>query len=299
MLCPRCGKSTNSTQVSLCDSCEAIEKTRAPVENIESVVQEIATPIDESFPPAGFWIRVVSSLVDYVSFYLLIFVFFLIFAVGFGTSIALSTIFGSGLENTMVSGMIILIASLVLFIFLYIPVCEYAFGGTLGKLALGLRVVNKHGEYVSFLQAIARQILRVLNALIFYTGILLILFTKDKQTLHDYVTSSYVIKYKEVSYLRIFSSIILSIFFILVTQFLTPKDKNHSNSYKNLNIPSNKSLSIPSDNKISGDTLGDVASENIPAMPTLIPSPQATHVKELSEFERRVQRAHEMKKTDK
>lgn len=76
-----------------------------------------------------------------------------------------------------------------------------AYQATLGKRLLGLAVCNLDGERISLVRAIFRNILRIINLMIFSIGYLLILFTPKEQGLHDLIAKTLVIdesEYEEV-----------------------------------------------------------------------------------------------------
>ena len=66
---------------------------------------------------------------------------------------------------------------------------------TLSGRILGLRVTDLHGEPISFNRATVRHFAMYLSALTpFAIGYLMALWTKRRQTLHDYITSTVVVK---------------------------------------------------------------------------------------------------------
>ncbi|MGM0554334.1 MAG: RDD family protein [Pseudomonadota bacterium] len=68
---------------------------------------------------------------------------------------------------------------------------------TVGKMALGLRVVDYYGERISFLRATGRHFAEFLSALAFGIGYLLVVFTRRRQALHDLMAETLVVR-KEV-----------------------------------------------------------------------------------------------------
>jgi uncharacterized RDD family membrane protein YckC len=94
-------------------------------------------------------------------------------------------------------------ALLQLFFFsLYFPVLHWLYytlleaspkQATIGKFTLGLKVTDLRGKRISYLQANLRYFGRLISALPLLTGFLLILFTRRRQALHDYVASTLVI----------------------------------------------------------------------------------------------------------
>jgi uncharacterized RDD family membrane protein YckC len=96
-----------------------------------------AVLIPDVAPRAGFWIRVGAYAID--------FLILLIFAVG-STFAKSETVY------------ILLMAPLIA----YKPLLEGTLGGTAGKLALGLRVVNVNGEWLGIAGAFVRSGLFIL-----------------------------------------------------------------------------------------------------------------------------------------
>ena len=72
-----------------------------------------------------------------------------------------------------------------------------AYQATLGKRLLGLAVCNLEGERISLVRAIFRNVLRIINLMIFSIGYLLILFTPKEQGLHDLIAKTLVIDESE------------------------------------------------------------------------------------------------------
>lgn len=70
--------------------------------------------------------------------------------------------------------------------------------GTLGKLALGLKVTDSNGGRLSFRRALARFVAHLLSNLTLGLGYVLNAFTPRQQTLHDLVAGTLVV-YKDVA----------------------------------------------------------------------------------------------------
>jgi uncharacterized RDD family membrane protein YckC len=66
--------------------------------------------------------------------------------------------------------------------------------GTLGKMALGLKVVDTNGNRLSFLHATGRHFAKMINGFTFNIGYMMAGFTARKQGLHDLIAGTYVIK---------------------------------------------------------------------------------------------------------
>ncbi len=72
--------------------------------------------------------------------------------------------------------------------------------GTLGKMLMGLKVTDLEGNRISFAHANGRffsqMVMNVVN-LFFCAGFLMALFTEKKQALHDFMSSTVVIRDNE------------------------------------------------------------------------------------------------------
>jgi uncharacterized RDD family membrane protein YckC len=77
----------------------------------------------------------------------------------------------------------------------YCAVAAFLWNGrTLGRLLLGLRLVDTHGVAPAPTRAIVRAVLSVLSFGLFLGGFWMALFDKRGQTLHDKLTSTFVIQ---------------------------------------------------------------------------------------------------------
>ena len=85
--------------------------------------------------------------------------------------------------------------------FLYYVLFEGWFGGTLGKLILGMRVVNKSGKRVGLARAFFRNLLRIIDILAFayLPGIILVARSKTKQHVADRIAGTYVVARKSLA----------------------------------------------------------------------------------------------------
>lgn len=77
---------------------------------------------------------------------------------------------------------------------LYFALCESsAWQGTLGKLALGIRVTDLHGARISLPRALGRYPAKFLSVFTLGFGFLMAGWTRRKQALHDMVASTLVL----------------------------------------------------------------------------------------------------------
>ena len=67
-------------------------------------------------------------------------------------------------------------------------------GATVGKMAMGLRVVTSDGRRLSFMNATGRYFAKILSAIILFIGFIMVAFTDRKRGLHDMIAGTLVIK---------------------------------------------------------------------------------------------------------
>jgi len=141
---------------------------------------------------AGFGIRSLAYIIDriIISFVGLLFITVGLFAVKAGSYIQAGI---SSLEN--LSG--VLIPAYIATVFIKIAYYTYFHGGTgktIGKMICGLKVVDIHGETISYRRAFFRWIGYVISSLFFYLGFLWVVVDRRHQGWHDKIVKTYVIK---------------------------------------------------------------------------------------------------------
>jgi uncharacterized RDD family membrane protein YckC len=67
-------------------------------------------------------------------------------------------------------------------------------GATVGKMVMGLRVVDEQGNRLSFLRATGRFFAKYISAIILMIGFLMAAFTDRKRALHDIIAGTLVVK---------------------------------------------------------------------------------------------------------
>ncbi len=65
---------------------------------------------------------------------------------------------------------------------------------SLGKSAMGLKVVDVDGRSINFWRASARYLIRFLSFAVFFIGVFVMFFNERRQTLHDILTNTVVLK---------------------------------------------------------------------------------------------------------
>ena len=131
----------------------------------------------------GFWIRLVAYIIDAILISLVLGIVTSIFGVRYMDMDDMSQI------DPTVNLLSLAVA------WLYFALMESSErGATVGKMAMGLRVVTGDGKRLSFMNATGRYFAKILSAIIFCIGFIMIAFTERKRGLHDMIASTLVIK---------------------------------------------------------------------------------------------------------
>lgn len=154
---------------------------------------------------AGFWLRFAAYIIDQ-------------FVIGIaGLIIAVPIILGiiafglnlDGVKSTsdffthegllLVGGIIglIVLAILISIVmkWLYYALMESSkFGGTIGKIAVSIKVVDMNGNRISFGRATGRYFSRIITNMTLLIGYIIAGFTEKKQALHDLIASCLVVQ---------------------------------------------------------------------------------------------------------
>ncbi|MYF65565.1 MAG: RDD family protein [Chloroflexi bacterium] len=70
-----------------------------------------------------------------------------------------------------------------------------AFGATLGKMALGMRVVDESGQKAGFLKVLVRETIgKIVSAIVVFLGFIWILFDGNRQGWHDKIGGTFVVE---------------------------------------------------------------------------------------------------------
>lgn len=156
---------------------------------------------------AGFWKRVLSHIIDSL---ILGFVFgivglilFVIHAVGDGgLSTAAAPLNTAGETPIFTARMVVQNLLNLSAIWLYYAIMESSkCKATVGKLVLGIIVVDEFNQKLSFGRASARYWSKLLSVIILFIGFIMTAFTAKKQALHDLIAGTYVIDKRELNYI--------------------------------------------------------------------------------------------------
>ena len=159
---------------------------------VQQMREGVAPTLAGSVEYGGFWLRVVAKIVDFLI--LAVPNYILQFSLGLGM-----TGFGNvsnpaepdPAKIALLLGVMAFSLSLNVFYQTFM-VSKYA--ATLGKMAVGLKVVNEDGSKVSTGRAFGRFFAELLSAMTCYIGYIIAAFDSEKRALHDHVCSTRVIK---------------------------------------------------------------------------------------------------------
>ncbi len=130
----------------------------------------------------GFWLRFVAYVIDSVILNIVVFIISFVVGLGMGptggeTAQVVASVIGIGLA------------------WLYFAFQESSeAGATLGKRALGLRVLTGDGQRISFGRATGRFFAKFLSAVILLIGYIMAAFTERKRALHDMIADTVVVR---------------------------------------------------------------------------------------------------------
>ncbi len=145
---------------------------------------------------AGFWLRLAAHIIDHfvVGFVIGGLVSFTMLIMGISYGI-LEDLDNPAAQMIFVSySLVIGLAALAITWLYYAMMESSSYQGTLGKLALSIKVTNLEGKRVNFAQASGRFFGKLLSSAVFSIGYLMIAFTEKKQGLHDILASCLVVK---------------------------------------------------------------------------------------------------------
>lgn len=150
---------------------------------------------------AGFWLRFVAHLVDYLVLQIAISIIAMPFIFGMLTAIFSAAkeiedetqaiaIVGILLGYVGILSMISIISG-----WLYYALMESSKQqGTLGKMALSIKVTDIEGNRISFGRATGRYFGKIISTMTIYIGYIMAGFTARKQALHDIMSDCLVVK---------------------------------------------------------------------------------------------------------
>lgn len=202
MFCTKCGIHL-ADDAKFCSVCG----TAVPQAVVSSQAQPLAVPSsapEKKYHYAGFWIRFLAHLIDQIVISVVGFVFFII-ALVFTAGGVMSISDLVDMEDPDPALILSLVGAWIVFIlvcaiaqWLYFAFMESsASRGTLGKMALGLQVIDQNDRTLTFARATGRYFAKFLSGMILMVGYIMAGFTQKKQALHDILADTYVVKQRD------------------------------------------------------------------------------------------------------
>jgi uncharacterized RDD family membrane protein YckC len=150
---------------------------------------------------AGFWMRLLAAIIDGVLLAIVNIIILVPFLGLVGLTAAAHAADadldsgGGGLMIALLSTYLISMLAVAVAGWLYFALMESsAKGATLGKIALGLRVVDLNGNRIGFGRATGRYFGKLISGAILFLGYLMAAFTQQKQALHDIIAGCLVVR---------------------------------------------------------------------------------------------------------
>ena len=144
---------------------------------------------DKTSVYAGFWKRIAAYIIDILIMLVPMFIIGVIvgyFAISSAKTELEIEVFSAGAEGlTRIIGIVLA--------WVYFATMESSSKqGSLGKMALGIKVTDYNGEKISFGKASGRFFGKILSGIIIGIGFLMVGFTSKKQGLHDFMAGTLV-----------------------------------------------------------------------------------------------------------
>tara|TARA_B100000965_G_C19583230_1_gene754523 strand:+ start:1290 stop:1793 length:504 start_codon:yes stop_codon:yes gene_type:complete len=139
-------------------------------------------------PFKGFLIRLLAFVIDVVVTLIAIISAAVVFLIFFDSLF--------GIEAGFFAALIMFILAGLAAQFLYKPLMEASeYQGTIGKIALSMKVVDKHGRRITMAKSFIRTIVYIIEHAIPFGSLafLIIAFTDENQGLHDMASETYVV----------------------------------------------------------------------------------------------------------
>lgn len=144
----------------------------------------------------GFWVRFAAYFIDGLVLFLPMQILLFVLRAGMGLPMVADVSMRRGNVADSRETMVSLISN-VMFIgggWLYFAFMHHKKGATLGKMALGLRVVDEYGMYPNLAKATGRYFATILSGCACYLGYILAGFDPQKRSWHDKLANTYVVR---------------------------------------------------------------------------------------------------------
>ena len=130
----------------------------------------------------GFWMRAIAYLIDSV----------IVQVVLVGVALAMGAGSLEGVLEAMASGLLAVV-SIVISLGYWAGMESSSLQATVGKLVIGVKVVDLEGNRLSFGRALGRTLAKILSGVLLLIGYLMVAFSARKQGLHDRIAGTLVV----------------------------------------------------------------------------------------------------------
>jgi len=166
--------------------------TEEKVQNIEQQSQPIQQAVQPPTPNmrySGFWVRGAASFLDG----LIVAILSVVVMIPLSMVIGLVTMFSDSIVINILGQFVSAVIGFAV-VWGYYILMTHKFQATLGKMAVGVKVISEDGENLSFGNIAIREIIgKFISGFIMGIGYLMIAFTSKKQGLHDMIAKSVVV----------------------------------------------------------------------------------------------------------
>jgi uncharacterized RDD family membrane protein YckC len=138
--------------------------------------------VDEAY--AGFWIRVVATIIDAI----------ILGVVTFPLGLILGLMAGNNVSAAMTMMYITWVVDVLIGWLYEALLTSSSWQATLGKKALRLKVTDLDGRPISFARATGRHFAKIISGIPCAIGFIMVAFTEKKQGLHDMIAGTLVVR---------------------------------------------------------------------------------------------------------
>lgn len=151
---------------------------------------------------AGFWHRFGAFIIDWIILGILNWLIIapLLAAVGISSGLSMSDLASGNIDPAQLISMLSAMIGIGWFVSLTLDILYHSFfesskfQGSIGKIALGLKVTDTSGNKIDFIKAAIRNFCKIISGMILLIGYIMAGFTEKKQALHDMIASTLVVK---------------------------------------------------------------------------------------------------------
>jgi uncharacterized RDD family membrane protein YckC len=151
---------------------------------------------------AGFWLRFVAIIIDAIILGILNWLIIgpILAAVGISSGISMNDLMSGDFDPAQLAATLGTMFGIGWFVSRLIDILYHSFfeaskfQGSVGKIALGLKVTDTSGNKIDLVKAIIRNFCKIISSMILLIGYIMAGFTDKKQALHDMIASTLVVK---------------------------------------------------------------------------------------------------------